>query len=455
MKSRPAQPRKTRSARAPAREVPVAAPPEPVASQTAEAISEAIVWALMLIVPLLFIPNGKEAFRLPKLMAAEWLGIASLLPLAWNARWTSGRSLLRRPVVRAAVPLVLAAGAGLLFTRYPALLRSAGFDLAVGAACLIGWSLGLSRVRQERLLAGLAIPAGLLALFGILQAHNLYQPLGFAGITASDRLSMTSTAGNPGDLGVYLVLPCFAAAWFALRTGSVLLRGGALAALGLSLYALALTQTLAALAAIAAGGFLLGLWVFGRLLPRRKLLLGLGAGLAAAVVLIAAVQPLRQRVGAKLAQAASGDWNEVLTGRLDGWRAAVEMFRENPVGGVGHGVYLSEYVPAKLRLLAKGTKFYEKQTNVVFANAHNEFLEVAADSGLVGLAALGWGIAVLIGALRRLLRTGERRDGGFALAGVVALAVLSLAQFPFRIALAAFPALLFLAWVFRRGEEAA
>jgi O-antigen ligase len=448
MKARSATSRKSRGAR----EVLVEAPPAPLPlpAGSGEKWAEAIVWALILAVPLLLVPNAKEAFRLPKLLVAEWLGLASLLPLAWDARSALG-SLLRRPVVRAAVPLVLAAGLGLFFTRYPLQLRSAWFDLAIGAACLIGWSLGFSRERLERLLAGLAIPAAILALFGILQAHNLYQPLGFAGITATDRLSMTSTAGNPGDLGVYLVLPCLAAGWFVLRTGSVLLRGAMLAALGLSLYALALTQTLAALAALAAGGFLLA-W---RLLPRRKLLLGLGAGLTAAVVLVAAVQPLRQRVGAKLAQATGGEWNEVLTGRLDGWRAAVEMFGEQPVWGVGHGVFLSEFVPAKLRLVEKGVKFYEKQTNVVFANAHNEFLEVAADSGLIGLAALGWGIAVLIGVLRRMLRTGERRDGAFALAGVAALAVLSLAQFPFRIALAAFPALLFLAWVFRRGEEPA
>jgi hypothetical protein len=38
---------------------------------------------------------------------------------------------------------------------------------------------------------------------------------------------------------------------------------------------------------------------------------------------------------------------------------------------------------------------------------------------------------------------------------VTALAVLSLVDFPFRIALVAFPALLFLSWVLRRAEEAA
>jgi hypothetical protein len=37
---------------------------------------------------------------------------------------------------------------------------------------------------------------------------------------------------------------------------------------------------------------------------------------------------------------------------------------------------------------------------------------------------------------------------------VAALAVLSLVYFPFRIALVAFPAILFLSWVFRRGDDA-
>src|SRR5690606_24860783 len=110
------------------------------------------------------------------------------------------------------------------------------------------------------------------------------------------------------------------------------------------------TQTLAALAALAAGLLVLALLM----LPRRKALAGLAAAAAATAVLILAVAPLRTRVAAKLGPIAAGDWNEVLTGRLDGWRAALWMLEQRPVAGVGHGAYLPEYIPAKTALLDRG-----------------------------------------------------------------------------------------------------
>ncbi|HSU84957.1 MAG TPA: hypothetical protein VLR69_21270, partial [Thermoanaerobaculia bacterium] len=74
-----------------------------------------------------------------------------------------------------------------------------------------------------------------------------------------------------------------------------------------------------------------------------------------------------------------------------------------------------------------------------------------------GLLALGWGLWMLLGALRR--KTGDTagapEDRALAWAGTAALAVLSLVDFPFRVALVGFPALLFLSWALRRAEEAA
>jgi O-antigen ligase len=92
---------------------------------------------------------------------------------------------------------------------------------------------------------------------------------------------------------------------------------------------------------------------------------------------------------------------------------------------------------------------YPQHIQPVFANAHNEYLEAAAEWGLPGIAALAWGLWSLVQALRR-----AREEEGQALAwsGVSALAVLSLIYFPFRIAMLAFPALLFLSWVLRRGD---
>jgi O-antigen ligase len=410
-------------------------------------------WLVTLIPPFLVSLSAKESFRLPKLMASEWLALASLLGLAWQARRFERfeelrlADLWRRPAVRALVPLLLIATLSLWTTDHPFHVRQGVIDLWIGAAALAGWSLGLPDRRQMELLRGLLIPASAVALIGILQFHGVFR-LPLVNIAYDRRLSLTSTAGNPGDLGAYLVLPCLMAQWILARGAAGRARWLTAAGLAVCLYAVALSQTLAALAALGVASLVL----WGSVLPRRRAALLLGGGAALALVLVLAVAPLRSRVVTKVKQAAQGDWNGVLTGRLDGWRAAVWMLREHPWTGVGQGAFRPEFVPAKLALLDRGVQFYPSQLTPVFANAHNEVLEAGADWGVPGLLALAWALWVLFTAVRRRAPDGER---ALAAAGVAALAILSLAHFPFRIALVGYPAIVFLAWVLRPREEGA
>ena len=407
--------------------------------------------------PFLLSLSAKESFRLPKLMASEGLALASLLFLAWQVRTVEEvrlADLWRRPAVRALAPLLLVATLGLWTTDHPLHVREGLIDLWIGAAALAGWSLALPARRQRELLGGLLLPATALGLIGILQFYGIFQPLQLVSLAQDQRLSLTSTAGNPGDLGVYLVLPCLIAQWILIGGSARRERWlpGWLAgwfpvlALAVCLFAMTLTQTLAALAALGISSLLL--WI--SVLPRRRVALLLGGGAALLLVLVLAVAPLRNRVTAKAGAALQGDWNAVLTGRLDGWRAAVWMLRENPWTGVGQGAFRPAFVPAKLALLDRGAPFYASQVTPVFANAHNEYLEAAADWGIPGLLALAWALWTLGAALRA---RGAGTDQGLAVAGAVALAVLSLAHFPFRIALVGYPAILFLAWVLRPREE--
>jgi O-antigen ligase len=409
-----------------------------------------LVWLTMLVPPFLLDLRAKESFRLPKLMASEWLALASLAFFAWQVRKVGEvrlADLWRRPAVRALLPLLLVATLGLLTTAHPLHVREGLIDLWIGAAALVGWSLALPEPQQEKLLRGLLWPAAGLALFGILQFHGLFQPLELVGVGYDKRLAVTSTAGNPGDLGAYLVLPCLIAQWILARgplAGSSTgrwRRWGAVLFLIIGFYALALTQTLAALAALVVGS----LFLWAGVLPGRRVAMVLGGGAVLVLVLVLVVAPLRTRVTAKASQALQGDWNSVLTGRLDGWRAAVWMLREHPWAGVGQGAFRPEFVPAKLALLDRGVQFYAEQMQPVFANAHNEYLEAGADWGIPGLLSLGWAFWILVAAVRG--RFGSER--ALAAAGLAALAVLSLAAFPFRIALVGYPALLFLAWVLR------
>jgi O-antigen ligase len=388
-----------------------------------------------------------------------------VLLLAWQVRKVEEVSLARLwrlPAVRALLPILVIATLGIWTSAHPFHVREALADLWIGAACLTGWSLGLSFARLERFLAGLLWPAAALALLGILQFHHLFQPLQLLGIGYDPRLAVTSTAGNPGDLAAYLVLPCLIAQRLLLRREPAqppLARWVTVLSLILCVYALVVTQTLAALAAVAVGTLILWLHV----LPRRRAAVLLAAGGVAVLVVVTAVPPLRQRVVEKVDQAVHGDLNGVLTGRLDGWYAAGWMLRQHPLTGVGHGSFRPEFIPAKLALLDQGVRFYSGQVLVVFGNAHNEILEAGAEWGWPGLIALAWALLVLIDALRRPRRPAtaagvdrpeavhNRADRALAWAGTLALAVLAVVYFPFRVALVAFPALLFLAWALRRG----
>jgi O-antigen ligase len=429
---------------------------------SAPAVAEAFLWLLVVLVPLALIPALRDPFTLPKRMLAEWLALASVLVLAAGALRAAGRPAAAwmrdarsRPAVRLVLPLLAAAVVSWLATTHRAHAAGAMADLAVAAVALVAWSGGLEATRLRRVLAVLALPAALLAVLAILQFHGVYRVFAFARGFEVGRFGVTSLAGNAGHLGAYLAIACVVLQALLPATRSALRRGALLAALALALYALVLTQTLVALAALALGSAA----VWAVVLPRRRAVAALALLVVLAAVTAFAVRPLRWRVEQKVEQLAAGEVNALLTGRLDGWRAAGWMLREHPLTGAGPGAYVTEFGTAKLALLDRGTPFYANHLEPTFANAHNELLEAAAEWGLPGLAAVAWALWVVAAAVRRVgRRRGASRDAAaeaaLAWGGLAVLAVLALGHFPFRLALTGYPALLWLAWVLRRSAEA-
>lgn len=427
-------------------------------------LGDLFVGALIVLAPFVVVISAADAFRLPKLLASEWLGLASLAAYALAAALRPGGGdertpPWRRPVVLAVAVVLAAASLGLFTGVQPGRARAALADLWIAGACLAGWSLALPARRLERFLGATVISGTLMALLAVLQFHGAFRPFRFTGGEESLRLGVTALAGNPGDLGGFLVLPALVAQdalLRALRRSRAGARRWGRAALwalagGLCVYGIVASQTLTALVALAAGTAVF--WLLA--LPARRAVAAAAGAAVLAGALLAGVAPLRLRAAAVAHELAAGQWNRALSGRLDGWRAAIWMFRQHPWVGVGHGAYGSRFAEAKLALLAQGVPFYPAHVDPFFANAHNDFLEAAAEWGLVGVAALLWGLAVLGRSLaaggRPAPGTEARWERAFAWGGVAAGAVLALGHFPFHLALVGYPYVVLLAWVFRRG----
>jgi O-antigen ligase len=420
------------------------------------------LWLLLLGVAIVLDSSQKDAFRLPKSLLGQTLALLSLffLAFAWKGpeEW---RRLWRAPFVRAFGPFLVVATVLSLASDHVAHAHRGLVGLWIGGFAVWGWSVGFSRSELRRALTFSLVPAGLLAGIAVLQFHGLYQPYDFVGIAQTSRFAIGSLAGNVGDLAAALVLPVLLAQ-AAIAEGRRV--GLAVAVLILCVYGMAVTQTFSAIAGVAAGSIVF--WALR--ISRRRTALAVTAFAGGVLLLLALLGPFRERTLAKLDQVSRGDWNSVLTGRLDGWRAAVWMLEEHPWTGVGVGAYRTEFIVAKTALLRQGVEFFPDQMNVVFANAHNEILEVAAETGLPGLAALLFGLAMWVrriagwrrreralDALTEAAVPARRADASTALAwaGLVGLGVLSLANFPFRIAIALWPACLFLAWTLSADEE--
>lgn len=140
---------------------------------------------------------------------------------------------------------------------------------------------------------------------------------------------------------------------------------------------------------------------------RRRVVWGMMSALLATLVL---VPPLR----ARLVHVMSDD---VIGPRVRLWKTALRIIQAHPILGVGpggwHAAFVQYHVPG----------FYWSD-----AHAHNDVLAVAANAGVLGLAAFAWMWAT---ALRTTIGAARARRGGvLVLAGVLAsVAVLSGGQF--------------------------
>lgn len=368
-----------------------------------------------------------EATRDAKLAAQSAGGVLVLLGLAYGKP-----SADRGPAGRGAR---LALGAFLSFLALFAASAAAGIvrgrdplDLLPILPALAFFAWGATRPGEESAGRALALLVGCGALTGLLAALQRFAGLLRLPVEAPEpRFYATALIGNPGDVGAALVVPALLAAASLVRRERRLASALALAAM---LAGLAAAATLAPLAGFGAGAAIL---VLGNL--RRRLLPALGA----ALVLLGLLQAggVLSRVSEKLA---AGEVGAFTTQRDIGVLAALETIRAHPVLGVGPGGFSADFVRARLAAEERSDRrLIHRSASAHFDNAHCDPLTVAAETGLPAAAAL----ALAFGALLVPLAAASRRERSpgrpgslpaeTLLASLVAVLVLSLANFPIQI----------------------
>ena len=353
-----------------------------------------------------------------------------------------------RAVVAAAVVLAISSVvAWLLSPRAP---WSSLFFLAAQFLFLwLGW--WLARARRLVTLLGFAalIGAGGASLYGLLQ-YLAVDPLPSA-TPFVDRV--VSSFENPNYFANYLavLLPVGLAAFFRSSSPRVRLAWGVVVGAVYAGLVVAGSRGAwwAAMAGclVLSGGFLFQVW--RRVALLRPLWVG---GLAIWLGLITLILSERTMVasptgpvsvGERMASSANivgpgAQLDYTINHRYRIWQVAKEMIREKPLVGQGYGAFPSRFVEVRRGLQERG-EFPTEQWNTYFDSdyAHNEFLQIWAESGvfaLLGFVALI--AAVIWGAARAGWRPrSERLDLWAALGLVTAMLVHSLVSYPLHLPL--------------------
>lgn len=425
---------------------------------------ELLLCLLLLFTPLLINVANVDAYR--TIQATFASSVAALAVGTWAisvslaGRW---REIARMPLL---LPLaVFAAWVLLSATRSSApgmsLLSGMNLILYSGIFMAIADLSSRHKPARARLLAAMLIPFAINAWVAILQYHRFDfisrarelgiggQALNYvAGLDAPAKLgSAAGLLGNQNVLGDYLVV--------------LLPIGAVLALMNLKSWKLipcALTTLLGAVALVDSmtRGAWVGLGIAGAIFAAisvaygwnrlrqlgRKALIGLGLALVlgGGGALIAA-ETMDMGLGRAVQKALNTSAaDRTVQQRLNAWDVARLMAAESPILGQGIGSYKIQYFD----FLAK--KFSDSAVPDMmqhrYVQAHNDLLQLAAETGYVGfLLGIGTLLAFIGGMLRFLWRrTLAAKEALLALGGLTGLLAMTLSAifgFPFHIAASA------------------
>jgi O-antigen ligase len=408
--------------------------PERDRKQPRESISDRIVWWLVLattlFLPLIVQTAGKDAFRLPRELAliAAAVILAAVIVCTAILGHASGRNVRwdRWTAVIAAAALMWSATTAIVSANIA--LSVSALLYAAAALVLFVASYQAMQNRSAMALALVLLPAVVNAIVAVLQRLDLWTPFGTATPLAP-HVRGIALLGNTNDVGMYLFGPALVAATLAAATRKWIFA----AAAALLLAGIAASETVGAMAAVSAALFVL----LYRLRPKVAVVAAIVVVLFGATVI--GLSPRRRGAAqVRLSEAAHGNFDRLLSGRMLPFYAATRMFVRHPVFGVGIGAFRYEFFDEKIATEIAHPELMGRHIEN-YGEVHNEFLQIASETGLPGLALFLFALFHLGRVSFRPAPNGRLENKiaqTMALPLAVGIAVLSLSAFPLRIAAA-------------------
>jgi O-antigen ligase len=388
--------------------------------------------------PLFILPNATEYGYTKTILA---IVLTSILGILWGIdAWRKGTWAVRVPWITWPFLAFVAAS---LFS----LLGAANGRFVVQSLVLLVVFFFLlvlisNAAREKRdvtlLLGSFLASVSLVSLYGLLQYAGV-----LAGPSTGKGLGQViSTLGNKEYIAGLLTYILFPAVILIFRLRSTLVRLAALVLIAFNFGALMLFDQAGANVALIAAflAAVIGWLIFRPVEPLRR-----ARAWILALILIVGL--------AYLVEAPSGPLNSVVGLSADGtswigtvwrqnsgatrawdWWIGLEMWKESPWVGVGLGNYKLEFLPYKAQFLQTPRGANYDFTIPRAAQAHNEYVQVLAEVGMFGLAAVAAFLVFLatslLGRLRHNADEGDRLDLILCSAGLVAVVVHALVSFP-------------------------
>jgi putative inorganic carbon (hco3(-)) transporter len=383
------------------------------------------VLAVVTIVPLVVDPRGRDLFVLPKSVVFQ-IGMLVVAAIAVTGALLHDSVATMLGAPRRAVLLASAALAWVAVVSMtaivPAVSREAPFTMFCYAVLFV---VSAAVARDGGLLSGLTallLPALINALLVLCQALGIWQPFTLIA-TGPERLGHIGLIGNPNTVGTYLLLPTIVA-----LAGTIAVRRYRIVFASLTLILLVAifqAQTVTVLASLA-----VALLAFAMNAGKRVRVLAISVAVLGLVAVVA-YGPTRQRLQSLKNLLRSREMVAFSSGRIPATAAALRMFTEHPIQGVGPGGFAARYMPYRLAV-EESFPEWVVMTRENFGEAHNDHAQILAETGLPGYALF----------LLALLGVGSisfRRSGDderarltkvVAFPAAIGFAVLAIAQFP-------------------------